>query len=137
MSIARSSTQIRSPAGACIKTTLLPVKQVLIINEALQLPCGKLAAQAAHAAIGAFLAATHDAQVEWLTSGMTKIVLGCDSADALMTLHEQAERAGIPAFLVHDAGRTLIPAGTLTCLGLGPAENQLLAPITGDLRLHP
>ena len=46
----------------------MPVKQVIVVNEALRLPRGKLAAQVAHASVGAFLAAQHHDRSEWLAS---------------------------------------------------------------------
>jgi PTH2 family peptidyl-tRNA hydrolase len=111
------------------------LKQVIVVNEALQLPCGKLAAQVAHAAIGAFLESSQDDQEEWLSSGMAKVVLACESQSALQALHAQALAAGLPVFLVADAGRTIVPSGTVTCLGIGPAQDQAIAPVTGALRL--
>ena len=47
----------------------------------------------------------------------------------------QALAAGLPVFLVADAGRTVIPSGTVTCLGIGPAPDQVIAPVTGALKL--
>jgi PTH2 family peptidyl-tRNA hydrolase len=111
------------------------VKQVMVVNEALRLPCGKLAAQVAHASIGAFLGANDSDRVEWLSSGMTKIVLACESAQALLQLRDQAQAAGLPVFVVEDAGRTVVAAGTVTCLGIGPAADQAVATVTGALRL--
>ena len=113
------------------------LKQVIVVNEALRLPCGKLAVQVAHAAIGAFLEARRDDQVEWLTSGMAKVVLACESQSALQALHELALQAGLPVFLVADAGRTVIPGGTVTCLGIGPALERAIGPLTGALKLLP
>jgi peptidyl-tRNA hydrolase len=111
------------------------LKQVIVVNEALRLPCGKLAAQVAHAAIGAFLQSGRDDQVQWLSSGMAKVVLACQSDSALQILHDQASAAGLPVFLVADAGRTVIPGGTVTCLGIGPAPEQLIDPVTAALKL--
>jgi peptidyl-tRNA hydrolase len=111
------------------------LKQVIVVNEALGLPCGKLAAQVAHAAIGAFLVSNGDDQAEWLSSGMAKVVLACESEAALQALHNTAQEAGLPVFLVADAGHTVIPAGTVTCLGIGPAPDRVIAPVTGALKL--
>jgi peptidyl-tRNA hydrolase len=111
------------------------VKQVIVVNRSLSLPKGKLAAQVAHAAIGAFIAASAEAQVAWLQAGMPKIVVYAVDADALVQLEARAREQQIPTGLVHDAGRTVIPAGTITCLGLGPALADVLDPITGELPL--
>ncbi len=111
------------------------MKQVIVVNESLGLPCGKLAAQVAHASIGAFLQARHDERAEWLATGMTKVVLTCASADALLALQQQAAAAALPQFLVADAGRTVVAAGTVTCLGIGPAADAAIAAITGALKL--
>jgi peptidyl-tRNA hydrolase, PTH2 family len=111
------------------------VKQVIVVNRSLSLPKGKLAAQVAHAAIGAFIAAGAEAQVAWLQVGMPKIIVYAADAAALVQLEARAREQQLPAVLVHDAGRTVIPAGTITCLGLGPALADVLDPITGELPL--
>src|SRR5471032_269243 len=94
------------------------VKQVIVVDAALGLPTGKLAAQVAHAAIIAFLRAPPAAQRTWLAAGMTKIVLACGSAGELLDLASQADRAGLPTALVRDAGRTVLASGTATCVGI-------------------
>ena len=111
------------------------MKQVIVVNESLGLPCGKLAAQVAHASIGAFLEARHSEQAEWLATGMTKVVLAGASAAALLALRELALAAGLPEFLVEDAGRTVVAPGTVTCLGIGPAADKAISAITGALKL--
>ena len=111
------------------------MKQVIVVNRSLALPKGKLAAQVAHAAVGAFVSADAQAQITWLQAGMPKIVVYAADADALVQLETLAHQHQIPACLVYDAGRTVIPAGTITCLGLGPAAADALDPLTGTLPL--
>lgn len=111
------------------------MKQIIVVNESLKLPRGKLAAQVAHAAVATFLAATREAQRAWLVNGMPKVVLKSDSAEELERLEERAKRRQIPACLITDAGRTVMPAGTITCLGLGPAKAEELDDLTGELKL--
>jgi len=65
----------------------------------------------------------------------TQGLVGQADADALVQLETAARQHQIPVCLVHDAGRTVIPAGTITCLGLGPALADVLDPITGELPL--
>jgi peptidyl-tRNA hydrolase len=111
------------------------VKQVIVVDASLGLPPGKLAAQVAHAAILAFLRAEPALQRAWLETGMAKIVLTCDSAEALMALADQAGGAGLSTGLVRDAGRTVVSAGTTTCLGVGPDDAARIDAITGALKL--
>ncbi len=111
------------------------MKQVIVANEALKLPRGKLAAQVAHAAVAAFLVAGDEARQAWLADGMAKIVLKGRDGDHLRQLEAAARQRGIPAYLVIDGGKTVVPAGTVTCLGLGPAEEVALDALTGELKL--
>ena len=106
-----------------------------MVDELLMLPRGKLAAQVAHAAVAAFLDARADAQRAWLEAGMPKVVLRCEGATALRELEARAAEAGLPAALIRDAGRTVVAAGTATCLGIGPAEAGAVDALTGELRL--
>ena len=111
------------------------MKQVIVVNEALRLPRGKLAAQVAHAAVASLLHADADSQRAWFEVGMPKIVLACDSLAELLALEAKAQAAGLPCALIQDAGRTVVAAGTQTCLGIGPASAEALSAITGELKL--
>ena len=55
--------------------------------------------------------------------------------EELLDLETRAEAEELPACLIEDAGRTVVPEGTITCLGLGPAEDYVLDAMTGDLKL--
>jgi PTH2 family peptidyl-tRNA hydrolase len=111
------------------------MKQVIIVNQELKLPKGKLAAQVAHGAVAAFLEASEEAQQAWLDEGMPKIVLSVPVLADLLLLKQNADTAGLPNCLIEDAGRTVIPEGTITCLGLGPAEDERIDTLTGQLKL--
>jgi peptidyl-tRNA hydrolase, PTH2 family len=111
------------------------MKQVIVVDESLKLPPGKLAAQVAHAAVAAFLEATTAAQRRWLAAGMPKVVLRCGSETELLALLAQAEQASVPVAPIRDAGHTVVAAGTLTCIGFGPATSGQLDAITGTLKL--
>ncbi len=114
---------------------MAPMKQVIVVNAALNLPPGKMAAQVAHAAVAAFLRASREPQIGWLQAGMPKIVLRCDSEAALLDVLSHAEAAGLPAALIQDAGRTVVSAGTATCVGIGPDAADRIDTITGKLGL--
>jgi peptidyl-tRNA hydrolase len=110
------------------------MKQVIVVNEALQLPTGKRAAQVAHAAVAAFLEADEQTRQMWLDQGMPKVVLQSNNEKELIELEALARAQNLPARLIKDAGKTVLPAGTVTCLGLGPAGDSELDALTGGLK---
>ncbi len=111
------------------------VKQVLIVNGSLRLPPGKLAVQVAHAAVAACLSTSGEILEQWIGEGMPKIVLGVADEEPLLRLFDAARQAHLPAYLVRDAGKTVVRAGTITCLGIGPAPNGSVDELTGTLAL--
>ncbi|WP_298976187.1 peptidyl-tRNA hydrolase Pth2 [uncultured Roseobacter sp.] len=111
------------------------MKQVIVVNDALRLPKGKLSAQVAHASVSAFLAAAESMREEWLERGMPKVVLKCASELELEELHSEAQTKSLPACLIRDAGKTLLAKGTITCLGIGPAMDTEIDTLTGDMAL--
>ena len=72
----------------------------------------------------------------WEGVGVTKVCVKVDSEDALLTIASQARDAGVVFDVVRDAGRTQIPTGTITVLGLGPAPLDIVHKITGHLKLY-
>ncbi len=113
------------------------MKQVIIVNDSLRLPPGKLAVQVAHAAVATFLATSFEIQKKWLEEGMPKIVLGVSHEETLFQLFDAAQQAHLPTYLVRDAGKTVLTAGTITCLGIGPAPAAEVDVLTGNLPLLP
>jgi len=113
----------------------MKMKQVVVVNESLKLPRGKLSAQVAHAAVEAFIRASAETQQRWLNSGMPKVVLQGQSEDELLQLARRASEAGLPTGLIKDAGLTVVAPGTVTCLGIGPAEEKDIDRLTGGLAL--
>jgi peptidyl-tRNA hydrolase len=117
--------------------TTQSVKQVIIVNDSLRLSPGKLAVQVAHAAVATFRATSLEIQEKWIEEGMPKIVLGVSHEESLLQLFDAAQRAHLPTYLVRDAGKTILQAGTITCLGIGPAPEVSVDALTGNLALLP
>jgi PTH2 family peptidyl-tRNA hydrolase len=111
------------------------MKQVIVVNRLLDLPAGKLAAQVAHAAVGAFLAASLEARAVWIQAGMPKIVVYAADEEAILALEQAAQQNQIPACLIRDAGRTVVAPDTVTCIGIGPASAKSIDSLTGSLPL--
>jgi peptidyl-tRNA hydrolase, PTH2 family len=110
-------------------------KQVIVVRADLKLPKGKLAAQCAHAAVESAFRSTKDAVKEWRLSGQKKIVVKVDSEKDLYALNQAAKDDGFSTALITDAGKTCIAPGTVTCLGIGPAEEESIDSLTSELKL--
>ncbi len=113
-------------------------KLVVVVRDDIKMSVGKLAAQVAHAAVTCALEAKSRKPKwfsEWLKEGQRKVVLRAEDMDQLRALKDQAMRAGLPQALITDAGLTELAPNTTTCLGIGPAPENLLDPITGSLQL--
>lgn len=111
------------------------MKQVIVVNESLRLPRGKLAAQVAHASVAALLSAESEDIRRWLEEGMPKVVLRGDDEAHLAALEQQATAGGLAVALIRDAGHTVVAPGTVTCLGIGPGTDAAIDNLTGTLRL--
>jgi len=113
-------------------------KMVLVTRKDLRLSPGKLAAQASHAAVSCVLS-TRKHKPKWFTKwqneGAKKAVVKTECLGDFFSLKEKAERLEIATVIIEDAGHTEIPSGTKTVLGLGPAPNNLIDQVTGDLPL--
>jgi PTH2 family peptidyl-tRNA hydrolase len=113
-------------------------KQVIVFRSDLKLSRGKTAAQAGHAAVSAAeQARKHRSKwfEGWLEEGQCKIAVKVKDEKALAELEMQAKESDLPCALIADRGLTEIPAGTVTCLGIGPAPVEKIDRITGALRL--
>ncbi len=110
-------------------------KQVIVVREDLGLSTGKTAAQAAHASLLSYKKAGKLAIIPWELEGMKKVVLACKDLEELKDLEKKARSQKLPCALVVDAGLTEIPAGTITCLGIGPAKEETIDKVTGHLKI--
>lgn len=86
---------------------------------------GKMATQAAHASLTAFLKNKDEVNSEWISEGMKKIVLKITEKDIKTILTECKKNKFIYA-VIHDAGKTQVEAGSLTAIGVGPEEEKKL-----------
>ncbi|CRK95114.1 CLUMA_CG008592, isoform A [Clunio marinus] len=113
-------------------------KMILVVRNDLKMGKGKIGAQCGHASVGAYQKAMerNPAIVErWEYSGCAKICVKVESEQELMNIKKGASVHGLNHYLVHDAGRTQIAAGSATVLAVGPALNDQIDLLTGNLRL--
>jgi peptidyl-tRNA hydrolase, PTH2 family len=114
----------------------MQTKLTLVVRADLGMGRGKIAAQAAHAAVTAALAGlgTTDFRA-WLRDGQPKVVIRASSEEHLREIVAAAAAAGLPVQVVRDAGRTQVAEGTPTCCAIGPAEDSRIDAVTGELSL--
>lgn len=129
------------------------VKQVLIIRDDLNMPRGKLAAQAAHASMAIFfnmmkenvnktehqteytLKVSNPYMIEWIEGHFTKICVYVKSEEALLKIHQKAQEANLPCSLIRDSGFTVFAEPTLTAVAIGPDDPDKIDAITKKLQL--
>jgi PTH2 family peptidyl-tRNA hydrolase len=111
------------------------MKQAIVIRTDLDMGKGKIAAQASHASISAFLKSDEYSRKAWLVHGMMKAVLKVSSEQELIEVFNRAKREKLPCALITDAGRTQLNGPTNTAVGIGPASDDAVDKITGKLKL--
>jgi len=107
----------------------------MIIREDLGMSPGKIAAQCCHASLGAYRRAGKTDLAKWVLSGEKKVVLLCNDLAELKELLKKAKALKLTHYLVQDAGMTELKPGTITCLSIGPASEELINKVSGSLRL--
>ncbi|ODV79862.1 peptidyl-tRNA hydrolase [Suhomyces tanzawaensis NRRL Y-17324] len=121
------------------------VRMTLIVRQDLKMGKGKAAAQCLHATLALYKKITNpeseaynpEMVQRWeYGNGQAKITLQVPNQEEMDTLFAQAISLGINSYIVHDAGRTQIAAGSATVLGLGPAPKAVIDEITSNLKLY-
>lgn len=110
-------------------------KQVIVLRTDIEMSDGKKCAQSCHASLGSYKIAKKTIAKRWEAEGGKKIVLTISSEKKLLTLYQKAKELKLPCYLVRDGGHTEVPVGTLTALGIGPENNEIIDQITGKLQL--
>ncbi len=113
------------------------IKQVIAVRTDLDMGKGKIAAQVGHACV---MGAEHvrKSHPEWFDEwwgGQEKVVVKVGSMKELEKIKQDAIELDVPWSEVSDAGHTQLAPGTTTCVSLGPAPENLIDKITGELKL--
>ena len=112
------------------------MKQAIVARTDVGMGRGKLAAQVAHASLSAYEDTGKRTRTQWKGEGQKKVVLKADGEKTLFRLADEAERRGLPNAIVRDAGHTQLEPGTVTCLAVGPGDDDEVDRVTGDLSLY-
>ncbi len=111
------------------------MKQVILVRSDLKLPKGKMAAQAAHAAVDTVFNSDKKKVDAWRKQGAKKVVLKVKDEKELIEYLQKAKDNGLKTALITDAGKTVIAPGTKTCVGIGPDEEDKIDEVTGKLKM--
>ncbi|MFX0124707.1 MAG: peptidyl-tRNA hydrolase Pth2 [Candidatus Hodarchaeota archaeon] len=117
---------------------LLELKQVIVLRKDLHMSKGKAAAQASHAAVAASIKSKQEKPEQfslWWNTGQKKVVLSVDSEAELLSLESKLKSTGVILVKIDDAGRTQLPPGTTTALGIGPHAQKDVEELTSSLKL--
>ncbi|CAK8683943.1 unnamed protein product [Clavelina lepadiformis] len=113
-------------------------KMVIVVRQDLKMGKGKVAAQCAHAAVGAYKKLSKQNKLllrRYEYNGQPKVVVKCQDEAELLALFTHAKAIGLTATVIQDAGRTQISAGSRTVLGVGPGPEDKVNVVTGHLKL--
>jgi len=110
-------------------------KQAILVREDLKLPKGKLAVQAAHAAVDAVLKSSSSKVKHWKAEGMKKVVLKVRDLDELFNYQQLAKIENLVTAVISDAGRTVVEPGTVTCMAIGPDTEEKIDKVSGKLKM--
>ena len=108
-------------------------KLMILLRTDLNMSCGKMIAQACHAAVEASDEAkrvNHTSWKKWRDEGGKKVALQVDSLEELDELRERADDLGIVNVTIQDRGLTEVAPGTITAIGLGPERSDKLDRVT-------
>ena len=113
------------------------IKQVIVVRTDLEMGKGKIAAQVGHACV---LGAENvrKSHPEWFDKwwlNQEKIVLKVSGSKELENIKKHAIDLNLPWSEVSDAGHTQLAPGTTTCISIGPAPENLIDRVTGELKL--
>ncbi len=115
----------------------MEIKQAIIMRTDLDMGKGKIAGQAAHAAVlGYVKVMSRDSSIAeaWEQGGQKKIVLKIATEKEFFELFSQVKRE-IPCAMVQDAGMTQLEPGTATCFSIGPWDSAQIDKFTSKLKL--
>jgi len=136
---------------------MVPVKQVIVVRKDLKMSKGKMAAQVAHASLGALFMAMgigkfapkHEGETiqislpynsplhYWLNESFTKVVLEVENEEEMYNLWNRlTAQLFIPYSVILDEGRTELNGENLTCIGIGPFWSEQINEFTGHLKLY-
>ncbi len=113
-------------------------KMAIVLRGDVEMSLGKTISQACHACLeSSEISKKRDlpSWKAWRGEGSRKIVVEARSLGEFKNVEARAVKLGVPHARIQDRGLTEVPPGTITALGVGPAQAKLVDKVTGSLPL--
>ncbi|MFA5745689.1 MAG: peptidyl-tRNA hydrolase Pth2 [Candidatus Paceibacterota bacterium] len=113
------------------------MKLAIIVRKDLDMSCGKIAGQVGHASVMAYRSGLNNTETtyKWWNDGQKKIILKVPDLPTLERIKETAVLNNLQVHEVIDLGFTQIEPNTLTCIAIGPDEDEKINKVVGGLKL--
>ena len=108
------------------------MKLAIVVRKDLGMSCGKIAGQVGHASVMAYKDCSND---KWYNEGQKKIVLKVPDLFTLLQIEGSAFANKLKVHEVIDFGLTQIDPNTLTCIAIGPDEDEKIDDVIKELKL--
>lgn len=109
------------------------MKQAIVVRKDLKMGCGKISAQCCHASVRCYSNSTYGERINWIDE--KKVILKVKSEEELFEIVDKCIEKDLNYMVIRDAGNTQVEAGTPTCVGIGPHDEETIDEIVGKLKL--
>lgn len=111
------------------------MKLAIVVRKDLDMRTGKVAGQVGHASVTAYRYATKDIATKWYNEGQKKIILKVANEQELREIGKIAILNDLQVWEVRDFGLTQVEPDTLTCISIGPDDDELIDKVIKSLKL--
>ena len=111
------------------------MKQIIIMRQDLKMTQGKAISQASHASVEAVLKTSNEKIDRWRQEGMKKVILKVKDKNELLHYDKLAKKEKLISVLIKDAAKTFFKKSTITCLAIGPDDEEKIDRVTSTLKL--
>jgi len=110
-------------------------KCVLLVRTDLKMSCGKIAAQCGHGIAQTMKGSNKKIIREWMKTGEKIVVVQSPNLDTMVTYKKKANKLGMFAKIIYDAGHTEVEPDTPTVCVIGPFDEEIISSFTKHLQL--
>ena len=107
----------------------------IVVRKDLDMRTGKIAGQVGHASVTGYRYATKDVGTKWFNEGQKKIILKVANEDELKEIAKVAIMNDVQVWEIRDFGLTQLLPNTLTCISIGPDEDERIDKVVRELKL--